>query len=756
MFVLNHFLSIKRLCRYFAIAIAIVAIVCTAQMGTSIPSTADKLPIQIAVAAPLSGKEGSAPGEELVRCVQMYVDEINAEGGINGHPLEIIVFDDRQDKEVAQKRAAEIVETPAVLVLGHRSSSVSAAAGEVYRQYNLAAISGTSNTDSVTIENPYYFRATYNRTMMFKVLSLYSQKILNTDKVSIVSYDKYGKKLGKNFAEAFVANGSTVKNQWDIAVDRPDLAIAKIVDELAADSDPGLVYFSMRAEEIGEALLLEIRRRGLNPAILLGQALSREEFARRFAQYPEEQQNPGFFTDGVYATSPLLFDSGSVDAQEFGLRYKKQYGNLPSYVGTKFYEAAILGTEAIRRANIDPAEDLTANRNLVRTELAKITNRRLAPRGLAGLLFFDKTRSNPNQPVRIAQFKQNTLISAPQQFGIVDNPQREDIDREIEAGNIVAIGDDYFWQQDVVYTGMDITRLSQLNQKSSRFAADFYLWFRYGKDADLENITFPGAKASVTGRRIFEPDKPIESGITQNGLNYRLYYIRGLFKTKFNLRSYPFDSQQLAIALQNRQTPSNRLIYVIDTFGLRLPQADETRQNVNFKIPKLWKFQGLQYARETFRTTSTEGNPQLFATDNRIDYSGLTARVTLQRRPLVFLIKNLLPLILLTSVPLTTLYFPRRLSKERPPVAVSALISGTVLLVGVYQQLPEVGYTVAIEYLFYIFFGLSLAVILVGIAGNRLEIAGETKKALQLDYVARSFYLLVVSSTVIAYWLIFF
>ena len=751
----NYFLSV-RLLRYIAIALlTAMALLFLAQITIFWQSANDTSPIQIAIAAPLSGKEGSAPGEELVRCVQMYIDDINAEGGINGRSLEATVFDDRQDKKIAPEVAAKIVKTPAVLVLGHRSSSVSAAAGEIYRQYSLPAISGTSNSDSVTIDNPYYFRATYTRTMMFKVLSLYSQKILNTNTVSVISYDGYGKKLGTDFATELTLNSNLVKHRWEIDVNAAEQSIESIVDELAADPNPGLVYFSMRAEEIGEALLVEMRRRGLNPPILLAQPLSREEFARRFDRYPEEQQNPGFFTNGIYATSPLLFDSGSIDAQEFGLRYKALYGNLPSYVGTKFYEAAILGVEAISRANLSSTDDIKVQRDRVRSELAKITNRPLAPRGLTGLLFFDATRSNPNQPVRIAQFYRNTLISAPEQFGTVDNPEREDLQRELQAGNILAVGDDYFWRQHVVYTGMDITRLSQLEQKSSRFAADFYLWFRYAEDADLSNVTFPGAKSSVTGQPIFSFDRPIESGTSEDGLNYRLYRVRGLFKTGFDLRDYPFDRQQLEIALQNGKTPSNRLMYVIDTFGLRLPQADATSQNIDFKIPELWKFKGLQYARETFRTTSTEGNPQLFNTDNRVDYSGLKVSVTLQRRPLIFLIKNLLPVILLSLVPLTTLYFPRRLSKERPPVAVSALISGTVLLVGVYRQLPEIGYTVAIECLFYIFFGLSLSAIVVGIIGDRLTIEGKTKQALRLDYAARSFYLLVVLGTVISYWLIF-
>src|SRR3954468_6142717 len=33
-------------------------------------------------------------------------------------------------------------------------------------------------------------------------------------------------------------------------------------------------------------------------------------YSRLFAAEPEEQANPGFFTDGIYAASPVLLDSG--------------------------------------------------------------------------------------------------------------------------------------------------------------------------------------------------------------------------------------------------------------------------------------------------------------------------------------------------------------------------------------------------------------------------------------------------------------
>jgi len=713
-------------------------------------------PIHIALAGPLSGKEGSAGGEEMVRSVQMYFEKINQQGGVNGRPLKLLVFDDQQEPEVAKARAAEIGESPALLVLGHRSSEASAAGGSMYRQYKLAALTGTANTDSLTQENPYYFRLTYTRTMMFKVLSLYSQKILHTNKVSIIQYDNYGQALAKDFAPIFSDSGSIIKNVWTLDPKDMTQSIQNIVEALAADPDPGMVYFSMRAEDAAEALLVALRRRGLSPPILLAQPLSREGFAQRFERYEEEQSAPGFFTDGLYGAEPLLFDSASADAQEFANTYRARYGSLPSYVGIKFYETAILAVYAMRAANI---QNVPSSRETDRAEIFQalsnlVNNRSRAPRGLTGPLYFNADRSLTSQPVRVAQLHMRKFMSAPEQFATVTNLDREDVQRELQAGNIVQLEGDYFWRQRVVYTGMDLTTLSRMDQKSANFTAEFYLWFRYTGDADITDIEFPGGTNSLPGQPLFDPAAPIESS-TIDGLHYRLYQVRGQFKNPLDLRHYPFDQQHLTIRFQNTRTPSDRLVYVIDTFGLRLPRAHTTDgQQLATSLP-LWKFVGTQYAQETFRTMSTEGNPHLFTTDNRVDYSGLSVTLTLQRRSLRFLVKNLLPLLLFTLAQYLTLYFPAHLIKDRPPVIVSILISGTVLLVSVHTQLPEIGYTVALEYMFYVFFGLSLFCILVSIVSDRLILRGHRITARRLDYAARVLYILVMLSTMLSYWTVF-
>lgn len=718
----------------------------------------DANPIHIALAVPLN-KETAESSQEIVRSVQLYIDSVNQKGGVKGHLLKLLVFDDKNDPTVAQQKAGEIVKSRAVVLLGHPKSNTSIAAGPLYYAFHLPAITATANADAVTQDNPYYFRTIYDNSLLSKVIVLYAQQVLKFRTASIIyGDDALGHELVELLGDSFKQSG-TVKHTWEYKYkgSQRQQSIKNIVDALAADPEPGIVFLAMQDEEAAD-LIAGIRRRGIKAPLFGDQTFGKEAFTQRFKDYPEEKELPGFFTNGIYVPTPLLYDSTNADTQELARVYEQMYGKRPLYYLPKFYDAATLAVHAIQKADIkNTPASLEKDREQIKNQLAALNKRDTALQGLSGPLYFNPYRSM-NHPVRIGTFEQRQFISAPVQFTLATQLARVDVNRELKAGNLLKLasaGEEvYFWRQDVVYTGIDINSISRIDQSKSNFSADFYLWFRNRGNADATAVELPGGTRSQQSQPLYDPNNPLESA-TIDGLNYRLYQVHGEFKNSFDLHDYPFDRQKLAIRLQNNRVPSDRLIYVIDTFGLRLPSADKDAQKKPYESLQLWKFQDIQYARETFRTTSTEGDPRLFDTNNRIDYPGLSATITLQRRSLVFLVKNLLPLMMLMLVPKIVLYFPPKLSKERPPVVVSTLISGTVLLVGLYNQLPDVGYSTALEYAFYVFFGLSLFSILVGIVSDRLLLAKQNEAAKQLDYAARTIYVLVVLFTIASYWYAF-
>jgi branched-chain amino acid transport system substrate-binding protein len=377
-----------------------------------------------------------------------------------------------------------------------------------------------------------------------------------------------------------------------------------------------------------------------------------------------------------------------------------------------------------------------------------------------GPIYFNDTNDS-SPPIRFGQFVGRSLISTPTQLSAVAHLEIVDLQPELAAGNIVELPTEkepehrFFWKQEVVYTGIDINKLGRVEEANSSFSADFYFWMRYKDGADALAIEFPSVIANTVSQNapIFDPEAPLKAEKI-NGLNYRLYRISGDFKGRYDFRDYPFDRQNLNIYFQNTKIPSDRLIYAVDTFGLKQKTDPEERKKP-YQSLQLWNFENIQYAQANFPNTSTRGNPKLFGTNIQVDYPGLSANITLQRRFAVFLIKTLLPLALLVLVLYSTLYFSENLSKERLKVAISALLSSAVLLTAINAQLSGAGYTVAIEYGFYIFFGLCLFCILVSLMLEKHYETGDKKKALYLDRFARVFYIAIVIGTISTYALLF-
>ena len=63
-------------------------------------------PIRIAFANSLSGPSAPAGTESLV-ATQLAIDEVNAKGGVNGRPIELVLFDDASNPAVERECAGD-------------------------------------------------------------------------------------------------------------------------------------------------------------------------------------------------------------------------------------------------------------------------------------------------------------------------------------------------------------------------------------------------------------------------------------------------------------------------------------------------------------------------------------------------------------------------------------------------------------------------------------------------------------------------
>jgi ABC-type branched-subunit amino acid transport system substrate-binding protein len=735
-------------------ALAIVAIVAIAFVYQRQSAGPSGEPYVVAYAGPLSGPDAFV-GEEQRNAVGLAVDTLNDEGGIGGRPLEIVSYDDANDPARAAQIAGDIVANERVLlVIGHDSSDASMAAAPVYEAAGLPAITPSSTADALTANDPWYFRSIFTNHDEGEIIAAYSRDALGHDRASVISTaGEYESSLASAFVDRFGQDGRIVA-QWTIDPANLEASVATIVDELQgqvqATDDPGLVLLALRPPE-ARALLLALGRAGVTVPMIGGEAIGYGDFADLFEDEPEELAEPGFFTNGLYAASPMIYDSLGGDALAFAQRYREVYGSSPEWFGAKAYGAASLAIHAIGQTQVASAEDapadLAAARTAIRDALAAIDSVENAVPGLSGPLYFDATRSVPPS-LSFGLFDLGTLLSAPLQYRAVDDADRFDLATDEAAGLTFEVNDQIYRQYRVAYVGVDINEISNLNAQAQTFNADFFLWFRYLGDKSAENVFFSNAA---------DPTQALPDALDRSedqGENFAIFRVDTTFTEPMNFQNFPWDEHLLSIDLQNVSLSQDDIVYVPDQANLRQPQEERLRSGIDFtqsfnRIPS-WIVERVFYAQDSAVTRSTTPNPRTGAPEYDLA-STYQVQMSYARDVRSFLIKNLLPLALLALVTYISLFFSPENASTRIGFSITAILTTSVLLQSVAGNLPDIGYTVAIEWGYYVYIGLSALLVLINITIDRWYKAKRFAAVRQLDRFARILYPAVLLAVLAVY-----
>ncbi len=726
-------------------ALVVCLVAASAVLGRAGGATGGE-PIPVAVVAPLTGSQ-AGPGSAMVKAVNLYFDQVNHTGGIHGRPVKALLFDDAGSATVAKERAPQVVASPVLAAIGHLVSTTSIAAGPIYRDGHLPTVTASGTADSLTAGNPYYFRVIFDTSAQGSALALYVRQILGNTRASIIySGEDFGLSFTPAFTAAFREDGGAVAHTWlyNPAPGSQGVPLDSIAGELKADPDPGVVLVAISPNTDARDVVVALRRQGVRAQLMGGSSLGADQFSNLFGDLEEERREPGHFVEQMYAVAPLVFDSAGERTQLFVEQYQQVYQEPPDLRAAQYYEAAQVVVEALRNSAVQlTSQSRDDDRRRVRDALAAFDSPDHAVRAISGPIYFNRQNTSPDV-VRVGRFVKKQFISAAEQLVAVLDPGIIDLQKELAAGQVLPLGDGYVWRQRVVYTGIDFNQVTRLDPGRHSFTADFFLWFRYSGPSDITEVEFPSAFDTT-----FRPAAP-QTTRTVDGLNYRLYRVRGEFRNDFDFHDYPFDEQRLLVRVQHPRYSREQVIYVVDTLGLRLQDAGRPPSTATVGLES-WTLRGIRHFQDTLTSTSTRGDPAAFESTRETQFSAVNAVALLQRRAFVFLLKSLLPLVLLVLLLYVTLYFPVSLRSERLMIAVSALLAAAVLLNSINNQLVDAGYTTALEYVFYTFFGLCLFCTVVAVIDARLHRAERVATAARFEIVARLVYPLVVLSTIAVY-----
>ena len=232
--------------------------------------------VKVATVGPMSGQYASF-GEQMKAGAEMAVADINANGGVNGAMLELIVGDDACDPKQAVAVANDLAGQGVTFVAGHFCSGSSIPASSVYNEEGIIQISPASTNPALTDERPgpYTHRVCGRDDQQGQVAGQYLYDNYSGKKVAIV-HDKtaYGKGLADATMAAFEAlGGKTALYEAYTAGEKDYSALVSKLKQNGIDA----LYVGGYHTEAG-LMVRQMRDQGMDTQLISGDALVTLEY----------------------------------------------------------------------------------------------------------------------------------------------------------------------------------------------------------------------------------------------------------------------------------------------------------------------------------------------------------------------------------------------------------------------------------------------------------------------------------------------
>lgn len=295
-------------------------------------------PILVGYAAQLTGPHSDL-GVDGRDAALLALEALNAAGGINGRPLELIVRDDQGDPEVARQVSSELIDQGVVAIIGHSTSTQTQAVFAQINQAGMVMISPTTSSDEFTGQDDYFFRITATTSLQGSALAryVYTQGFTRT----AIVYDQTNLAFSGSFRDNFEAEfrklGGEIQTVTSFTSRTDDL---RNIAQNLADQEPSALL--LIASAFDAALIVQALRQfdATTPI-----------FSSAWAQNEELLIKGGSAVEGMVMISTFNAQHDAEAFQSFTERFKQRYQRPVSFAATFSYEALLVLAEGLHQTN---------------------------------------------------------------------------------------------------------------------------------------------------------------------------------------------------------------------------------------------------------------------------------------------------------------------------------------------------------------------------------------------------------------------
>jgi ABC-type branched-subunit amino acid transport system substrate-binding protein len=320
--------------------------------------------IQIALVAPLSGPEAKT-GESMRRGIELFTEEFNRDGGMDGKGLVIQEWDDIDSQAGAKKAAIEIVEKKEIVaVVGHWSQPALAGAAQIYEEAGIPLITFSSTDSQLINKHSLLFDNLFGISKQSKFLANYTHNVLGKKIVTIIRDDSpYAEIASKGFTETYKRFGTKIRYDHPFSTSSPTLEqdLTAIINTLKEKKDAGTWFLAMRAPHAAKIVKMARDAKIKNQIVGLD-SMATDTFKLNLFDKEADPVVNAQYSDKILVSAPLLYDTAGQKTQAFKNKYLKRYGVRPDWIASFAYESLQLITAGLKQSP-DREEELDVSGN---------------------------------------------------------------------------------------------------------------------------------------------------------------------------------------------------------------------------------------------------------------------------------------------------------------------------------------------------------------------------------------------------------
>lgn len=331
----------------------------TAAAGASSEASSDKV-FKIGGIGPVTGA-AAVYGLAVKNGAQIAVDEINADGGINGYQIEFNFQDDEHDAEKSVNAYNTLKDWGMQVLMGTVTSAPCVAVADKTNADNMFQIT-PSGSSVECAQNPSVFRVCFSDPDQGAASATYIAENKLAEKIAVIydSSDVYSSGIYEKFAAEAANQGLEIVDAEAFTADSNKDFSTQL--QKAKDAGADLVFLPIYYTE-ASLILKQADTMGFAPKFFgcdgMDGILQVENFDTKLAE-------------GLMLLTPFAADAQDELTQKFVTSYKENYGETPIQFAADAYDAIYAIKAAMEEADITPETSVSDTCDKMKEAMLKI------------------------------------------------------------------------------------------------------------------------------------------------------------------------------------------------------------------------------------------------------------------------------------------------------------------------------------------------------------------------------------------------